>query len=165
MKYKLNESPTSGAGRPRSCPMTSTHPTGKSHKDDISLKTRSNKTNKNEDSVLRRSSRRATIERRVWAIPKKPAKLAPTSVKGKTAQKAGKKGKEKKTQNKVQVKNFSKCKSSQGTKRGLVTLEEAGNARRKVKKKEGVRDVGSNMSAVNEISVLSPSAIKKKSDT
>lgn len=162
MKYKLNESPTSGAGRPRSCPMTSTHPTGKSHKDDISLKTRSNKTNKNEDSVLRRSSRRATIERRVWAIPKKPAKLAPTSVKGKTAQKAGKKGKEKKTQNKVQVKNFSKCKSSQGTKRGLVTLEEAGNARRKVKKKEGVRDVGSNMSAVNEISVLSPSAIKKK---
>lgn len=119
-------------------------------------------TNKNEGGVLRRSSRRATIERRVWAIPKKPAKLIPTNVKGKNAQKPGRKGKEKMTQGKVQVKNFNKSKSSQGTKRGPVTLEEAGNARRKVKKKEGIKDVGSNKDTGNENSVLTQNVNKKR---
>ncbi|XP_042215219.1 uncharacterized protein LOC121861494 isoform X1 [Homarus americanus] len=141
MKCKVSDSPTNGVGRPRTCPMTTTSP-DKLNKDEATHKTRNNKSIKNEGSVLRRSSRRATIERRVWSVPKKSSKLTSSNVKGKNVQKQIKKVKEKKTTSKVLTKNLNKSKPSQGTKRGLITPEEAGNARRKVKKKEGVRDVG-----------------------
>lgn len=105
-------------------------------------------TNKNEANVLRRSSRRATIERRVWAVPKKPSKPG-TSAKGKCAPKTDKKGR--KTQTKVQIKSMSKGRPQQNLKRVHSTTDESGNSRRKIKKTESTKDVGSDESGTSEV--------------
>lgn len=106
--------------------------------------------NKNEANVLRRSSRRATIERRVWAVPKKPSKPG-TSAKGKCAPKTDKKGRKTQTQTKVQIKNLSKGHPQQNLKRVHSATEESGNSRRKIKKTEGTKDVGTDGSGTSEV--------------
>ncbi|XP_063588981.1 uncharacterized protein LOC134766157 [Penaeus indicus] len=108
------------------------------------------KPNKNEANVLRRSSRRATIERRVWAVPKKPSKPG-TSAKGKCAPKTDKKGRKTQTQTKVQIKNLSKSHPQQNIKRVHSATEESGNSRRKIKKTEGTKDVGTDGSGTSEV--------------
>ncbi|XP_045591980.1 uncharacterized protein [Procambarus clarkii] len=162
MKYKVDEPPTTGVARPRSCLVTGNPSPNKIHKEEASHKTRNNKTVKNEGNILRRSSRRATIERRVWAVPKKSSKPVPSNVKERNFQKSLKKEREKKTQNKLEVKSMTKIKACQGTKRGLITPEEAGNARRKVKKKDDVKDVGVNRETVREDLLIAENIKKEK---
>lgn len=50
----------------------------------------------------------------------------------------------------MQSKPTSKSKASPDTKRGLVMIEETGNARRKIKKKEGMQNVGDDVEDVGE---------------
>lgn len=104
---------------------------------------------RSEGNMLRRSSRRATIERRVWASPKKMAKTTLPTVKEKpTHPKLSRKDKEKKVQNTVQ-RSSSKSKVSD-TKRGLVTVEEMGYTRRKIKRRDGMQDVSDNLENVSD---------------
>ncbi|XP_053643606.2 uncharacterized protein [Cherax quadricarinatus] len=164
MKCKVNELPTNGVGRSRNCSLTGSSSPIKLHREDATLKTRSNKTSKNEGNILRRSSRRATIERRVWAVPKKSSKPTPTNVKEKSPQKSVKKEKDKKDRSKTDIKNMERMQLCEGTKRGLITPEEAGNARRKVKKKEGRSDVGTNKDTLSE-DLLAREYVKKEKVT
>ncbi|KAK3871796.1 hypothetical protein Pcinc_023083 [Petrolisthes cinctipes] len=139
MKYKGGDSSSSGVGKSRSVGSSSAANT-RLLRDD---KTRHAKIEKNDGGALRRSSRRATIERRVWAVPKKSTKATTgtTATKDKIPYKPPKREKEKREPEKPQNKTNLKSKASQGIKRGPITVEEAGNARRKVKKKEGAKDV------------------------
>lgn len=94
-------------------------------------------------------------------MPKKSTKATPgaTPTKEKIPYKPPKREKEKKEPDKPNNKSNLKSKSSQGIKRGPITVEEAGNARRKVRKKEGVKDVSPSV----EGSILATTA--KKLDT
>lgn len=91
-------------------------------------------------------------------MPKKSTKATPgaTATKEKIPYKPPKREKEKKEPDKPQNKSNLKSKSSQGIKRGPITVEEAGNARRKVRKKEGVKDVSPSV----ESSILATTAKK-----
>ncbi|KAK8403347.1 hypothetical protein O3P69_000458 [Scylla paramamosain] len=150
MKCKVSDSP-SGVGRSRPGLVSSASPVSRLHKEDVASNTRTSKDDKSEGNILRRSSRRATIERRVWAIPKKVAKAPVPSIKEKTIQpKSSRKDREKKVQSTVQSKPPSKSKASPDAKRGLVMTEETGNARRKIKKKEGMQNVGDEVEDVSE---------------
>ncbi|XP_050712921.1 uncharacterized protein LOC126996478 isoform X2 [Eriocheir sinensis] len=151
MKCKVSDS-SSGVGRPRPGHVSSAGHVSRLHKDDVALNTRSsNKGDRSEGSMLRRSSRRATIERRVWASPKKMAKAPSPNVKEKLMQpKSSRKDKEKKVQNTVQSRSTSKSKVLPDAKRGLVMTEETGNARRKIKRREGMENVGDDREDTSE---------------
>ncbi|KAG0715949.1 Zinc finger and BTB domain-containing protein 49 [Chionoecetes opilio] len=161
MKCKVGEA-AGGVGRSRPGFVSGAGPVSRLHKEDVSLNTRSNKGDKSEGNILRRSSRRATIERRVWAAPKKMARGPPfPSIKERPMQsKSSRRDRERRLQNTVPSKAISKNKASPDTKRGLVMTEETGNARRKIKKKEGMENVGDEEEeeVVDEVDDVSESA-------
>ena len=87
----------------------------------------------------------------MWAVPKKMAKAPMPIIKERTMQtKSSRKDREKKVQSTVQSKPTTKSKASNDAKRGLVMTEETGNARRKIKKKEGMQNVSDNVEGMSE---------------
>lgn len=79
------------------------------------------------------------------------AKAPSPNIKEKPMQpKSSRKDKEKKVQNTVQSRSTSKSKVLPDAKRGLVMTEETGNARRKIKRREGMENVGDDREDTSE---------------
>ncbi|XP_068209571.1 uncharacterized protein [Palaemon carinicauda] len=132
MKCKVNESPSSGLGRPRTTIISAVHSSSRS------------KINNNDVSAVRRSSRRATIERRVWAVPKKGNKFCGTATALGAKKKdniQNKRDRKPSISDKIEIKCNSKSKGSSGTKRGASLTEESEQPRKKAKKKMPGEDV------------------------
>ncbi|KAK7078056.1 hypothetical protein SK128_014024 [Halocaridina rubra] len=165
MKCKVPESQESGMGRPRTSLLTPVHsstrsakpvPSGKnatahsmytamwvsyikfSQFKKFDLYCLQQITNRNEENTVRRSSRRATIERRVWAVPKKSNKYILPSAKKK----------EIKENKKDRKSNPNRAKNPQGTKRTASPGDDLGPSRKKVKKKNPEEKLGTSTSNI-----------------
>ncbi|XP_066948910.1 uncharacterized protein [Macrobrachium rosenbergii] len=132
MKCKVNESPSSGLGRPRTSLISAVHSSSR------------NKINNNDVSAVRRSSRRATIERRIWAVPKKGNKFSGTTTTQSAKKKENiqsKRDRKPCSNEKIEVKSNNKNKGSSGIKRGVSPSEDSELPRKKARKKLPGEDV------------------------